>query len=418
MPEPPRQLSRRELRAATAIQPVVSPPALTGGIRRVTPDGELSDVQVPGAAAPDRGEVLSAESRAAALRAQAARAQAEREEAARLNLERSQAQRLATQRADAERAERERLEREAAERVLRAQAEAAQRASIEEQQALTARLERERIEQRRIDVERGERERAEAARVEHERAERLQDETTRQEVERTARRLAAITQGQRPRDVAPPEGPTLEPDAPAPTRTSVWPGPASGPAARPTTPPVPFTASDAPAAPPEGPTATSGSVPGTPARVGRLHRDVPDVEAAPVPQWGPIVPPGTSWGPRTSAERAPSAGWPVVAQQVERALAPGATDPALAEVGAPRADRAPAAVPAPLDEVEVDAEEAPVATPTHLFTWLHMIVLIVVAFVLGMLIFMVVTQDTGAAGAQGAGDLAVVVALPSDPTGN
>ncbi|HWS57484.1 MAG TPA: hypothetical protein VN257_03025, partial [Actinotalea sp.] len=76
---------------------------------------------------------------------------------------------------------------------------------------------------------------------------------------------------------------------------------------------------------------------------------------------------------------------------------------------------APQAAPA---EAEAPEESVPAPPRGHPYTWLHMIALIVVAFVLGMLIFMVVMQDDGAAGAQGAGDLAVAAARHLEPTGN
>lgn len=376
-PEPVRQVSRRELRAATAVQQTVNPPALTGGIRRVTASGELSGVEEPTAPAGDPVEVLSAESRAAALRAQAARAQAEREEAARLNLERSQAQRLATQRADAERAERERAEvhrerrqREESEHVLRDQAATAERARVEEEQSERDRLDRDRVEQHRIDVERAERERVEAVRLEHERAERARVEAARLAVERSARERATLERAE----------PQPEPDGAAPPVVGAgWPGPALGTSGTP--------GAEAPAA--------------GPARVGRLRRDAPAAEGdqrpaagstGPVPQWSAVVPTSTTWGPSASA---------------------------LAGTGV-TADRPVAAEPTTQDAAVVpdDDEVRHLPPRAHPYTWLHMIVLIVVAFVLGMLIFMVVTQDDGAAGAQGVDDRTVVVALPSDPTGN
>lgn len=86
---PAAPVSRRELRRATAdpvARPPVQPPPHTGGIRRVTDRGEVGPVERPARA-------LTPEARAEAIRAQAARAQAEREEAARRGAERAQAQR-------------------------------------------------------------------------------------------------------------------------------------------------------------------------------------------------------------------------------------------------------------------------------------------------------------------------------------
>ena len=68
--------------------------------------------------------------------------------------------------------------------------------------------------------------------------------------------------------------------------------------------------------------------------------------------------------------------------------------------------------PAPAREAgrEDEADEEDLAeAPRHPYTWLHMIVLVLVAFVLGMLIFVVLLNDSGAA-TQGAGAAADVVA--------
>lgn len=111
--------------------------------------------------------------------------------------------------------------------------------------------------------------------------------------------------------------------------------------------------------------------------------------------------------------------------------APTAFTPAPAPTPAPAAPATPSADPeaaprwgslgwkpasgpqaAPVaHEPEVDDEHEE-ESARHPYTWLHMIVLVVVAFILGMLIFMVIMQDdspgTGAAKPQGAGVLEVV----------
>jgi hypothetical protein len=53
----------------------------------------------------------------------------------------------------------------------------------------------------------------------------------------------------------------------------------------------------------------------------------------------------------------------------------------------------------------------------HPYTWLHMIVLVVVAFILGMLIFMVVSQDDPAAAAAAGVESHVVVGWVDEPDG-
>ena len=60
---------------------------------------------------------------------------------------------------------------------------------------------------------------------------------------------------------------------------------------------------------------------------------------------------------------------------------------------------------APAAPEQADTDEELDEAPDHPYTWLHMIVLVLVAFILGMLIFMVVMQDpkpsaAGAAGTQ------------------
>ncbi|WP_156968422.1 hypothetical protein [Cellulomonas bogoriensis] len=49
------------------------------------------------------------------------------------------------------------------------------------------------------------------------------------------------------------------------------------------------------------------------------------------------------------------------------------------------------------DEFEEDSEEE----ATHPYSWLHVIVLVLVAFVLGMLIYMVLLNDDGAPSSAG-----------------
>jgi hypothetical protein len=84
----------------------------------------------------------------------------------------------------------------------------------------------------------------------------------------------------------------------------------------------------------------------------------------------------------------------------------------------PRTEERPAAAertPA-TTATEEEADEAVDEVPRHPYTWLHMIVLVVVAFVLGMLIFVVLLNDNDA-GTQGLGAVGDVVAWASAAVG-
>ena len=59
-------------------------------------------------------------------------------------------------------------------------------------------------------------------------------------------------------------------------------------------------------------------------------------------------------------------------------------------------------------EPEIDGERP---HPAHPYTWRHMVVLVLVAFVLAMLITMVVQNDASPSGAEGARSLTPVVAM-------
>ncbi|MBX9246074.1 hypothetical protein ICW40_14825 [Actinotalea ferrariae] len=118
----------------------------------------------------------------------------------------------------------------------------------------------------------------------------------------------------------------------------------------------------------------------------------PGTEAAagaPGPRWSAVAPGQTGWTPTPEA---PSS-------------------------GSAAADAGPSGGASPVDardaEPELDDEagtQAPEPVRAHPYTWLHMIVLVVVAFVLGMLIFMVVMRDAPPADGTGQGAAADVVA--------
>lgn len=107
---------------------------------------------------------------------------------------------------------------------------------------------------------------------------------------------------------------------------------------------------------------------------GRRGADVGDTVVLEdvAPRWGTVAP-GKGWTPTAAASESP-AGRRVVA-------------PVTAAVA---------------DETDEDLDQEVDEAPRHPYTWLHMIVLVVVAFVLGMLIFVVLLRDD-AAGVEGAG---------------
>jgi hypothetical protein len=185
--------SRREMREATpSVGMPVAAPSVTGGIRRLGPDGRLTPVEPASRSAepPARtGELPSAQARAEALRQQAARAQSEREqvERERVERERLRAAREQAERHAREQAERDRLAAQLAERERVAALERAQRERLAAEQAERQRLARERAERDRLAAEQVERERLareQAARdaAERERAERAaREEVARQQ---------------------------------------------------------------------------------------------------------------------------------------------------------------------------------------------------------------------------------------------
>src|SRR5690606_16606877 len=108
-------------------------------------------------------------------------------------------------------------------------------------------------------------------------------------------------------------------------------------------------------------------------------------EAPSVPPWGSVTG-GTGWTP------APETGT--------------ATPPGGQRATEVTATVAPVVTADEDDDEDLDDEDL----PRHPYTWLHMIALVLVAFVLGMLIFMVVLKDAGPSDPQGAAQVTEVVA--------
>lgn len=130
------------------------------------------------------------------------------------------------------------------------------------------------------------------------------------------------------------------------------------------------------------------------------------VQAAPASVASPAGAVGTVGGFGASAALSP----PVTAPP-EIAEPADTSDAAMPRWGSVGSDRgwtptptsAPVAPSRPaVEDVEAPDDEA-VEPPRHPYTWLHMIVLVLVAFVLGMLIFVVLLRDSGAEGTQGSG---------------
>lgn len=373
-----RPRSRRELRAATSetsVVPAVVPPALTGGIRRVSADGSLGEVELT------PPEILSAQARADALRAQAARVQVEREDAARRGVERSQAQRAATQRADAERSARERTQR-LAEQLAQHQ-DAATALPVEPAGPAVGSLP---IVTLAPDDEPRPVERAapapwtvpaltepaaarpavpSASEAEHQASERADDlartraaEIARDraeliESERRAHESALRAERERATDRRPVEDrPSVSAAMPEePLHTPQW---ASVP--RPDTGPTP-TPTD------------SGSVP-VPRWSAVRHSTGPQqVSPDPVAE-APSVPSTSTWSP-AGAEPVAAQAWPTA-------------------VGSGPAPAAP--LPEPVAALDPD-EPADDGPPARVYTWFHIAALAVVAFVLGLLIVMVLLKD-------------------------
>lgn len=101
-------------------------------------------------------------------------------------------------------------------------------------------------------------------------------------------------------------------------------------------------------------------------------------EAEALPRWGTIASSGQGWKPVPTDS--------------------GPSGPSV-----------PSSRPAATTDEDEEPDDA-IEPPRHPYTWLHMIVLVLVAFVLGMLIFVVLLRDSGSGGAQGAGAVGDVVA--------
>ncbi|HMO10491.1 MAG TPA: hypothetical protein PKB06_03060, partial [Actinotalea sp.] len=117
----------------------------------------------------------------------------------------------------------------------------------------------------------------------------------------------------------------------------------------------------------------------------------------PVPRWPAIHAESTTWsvarvtGQHTTGDAA--------------AAVPAAAVPAAA---------VPAAASEPSFEDDLDEVEAAEAPRPRLYSWLHWVALVAVAFVLGALIFLLIQNDRDAAAADG-GAAAPVATAPSSP---
>lgn len=128
-------------------------------------------------------------------------------------------------------------------------------------------------------------------------------------------------------------------------------------------------------APEKEPAAAAGAVAATAAAVAAAPTVDTDEDAPVMPRWGSVTP-GQAWTP------AP------VREMPTQKTAPQVHD----------AEAAP-------EEPEQDLE-----APRHPYTWLHMIMLVFVAFVFGMLIFVVLLREDTGTGTQGLGEIADLVA--------
>lgn len=282
---------------------------------------------------------LSPQARAAAIRAQAARAQAEREEEARLRVERAQAQRAATHR-----------------------------------------------------VEAG-------------------PDAPQEEVRWAAPFRRPSTEGDRPvpasrfgtpdgagREKAPtvePGGDTGAPQIPVvPARRVVLP-PATAAGTAPSPEPVVRPTTSSPVRPWTPAPGTRGA--GTPQDVRPAPTAAPTAVPTAAPPVRPSTPAAATPDPVASADTSgpvPAPNWPSV-RPAQRAWRPTPPGPEPAEVAPQRPDRQAAPEPPePVDEPVTEAAEPVEEHRQRPYTWLHMIVLVLVAFVLGMLIYMVVMKDT------------------------
>ncbi|MCL3860561.1 hypothetical protein [Actinotalea sp. K2] len=470
-----RPTSRRALRAPTApaadrrdagerLTPGVQPPPVTGGIRRVSPAGNLSSVESvgtpgqasgPAAAARegDRGGAqhgashpaarsavaFSPQARAQAVRAQAARAQAEREQAARENAERAQAQRVDIQRAGAERAEAERLqaERLRVERVQRAQRSAGQRAEPDGDAAgghdRSARLGG--AHPQHPDVRR-----AEPPVDPRKTWTGRQGTEDRPAAPRGGERpgAAPAIPGQRPAPSEPTDGAGVATPEPAPTsRRFAVPGAPPG-GSRPAPGGRSSSAGVRPAA--SGAAFSTGSPGPTPVAAPAVARPTPGMSSTS----GAGVPAATRWDTATGASWMPTA--PSATDRTTRDGATGRLQPVVlvpadatprvgetlgvlsmpdpdpptpdwptvepATTSGPVFPTLPAQRPTQGDhDDEQEVHEDDTSGRRHPYTWFHMLALIVVAFVLGMLIFMLILRDSPPTAAPTDATAAAILAL-------
>ncbi len=407
----PKAPTRRQLREPTgeASQVGIAPPPVTGGVRRLGPDGRLSPVE-PTAPV----DLPSPAERSAALRAQAERARTEREQVAQERVRAAQ-QRAARERVERERQEKSRREHTSASAVESRPSDAAR---AEAARAEAARVEAERVEAERVEAERVEAERAaQAVQVGSDRAargeaeDRDQDDAERVARERGASAARMVTRGQQER-IAP-----SDPTAPGST------GPAREVAA-PIAVVVPGTAS--------GPVPDEAEPEAGRGRIARLRAERVAEETA----------------ARERVLAAERVGKTAKAQDAEIA----SPDVALAD-RSPSVDRfGAAALEAPVvplwpaltgetitvsaestrpvrrtrrgfgDEEELaaldahsDEDEKPDEAETahsHPYSWIHWVALVLVAFVLGVIIMMVINRDAASGTSNASQVAAVVVTVP------
>ena len=373
-PAPERQLSRRELRDRAAATQEAAAPAAAG----------RPDVPAPTPAAqPQAPSPLSPQARTAAIRAQAARAQAEREEAARANVERAQIQRAASQRAQAGQPR-------------------PRQAGVGEVESPPASMWTQRPTQGAgpaggpgagpIDSYPAAQARVQPAVPAAPAPAMPRPQPAAPDPQSAVRRVVlppADVPAERTADGAP--VPTLHPDdgtPPGGQRRSAQPAASPVQAYRPTqAAPAPVQ----PAYTPVQPAASNGTANG-PARQTAF---VPAEQAPAVGQpFGTVVKTGmgvTGLRPVPGAITPPESG--------ESAL------PRWGNVGGGQWSPTPTFDAASVAPEQADTDEELDEAPHHPYTWLQMIILVLVAFILGMLIFMVVMQDpkpsaAGTAGAQ------------------
>jgi|GEM_PF-2487345 len=135
-----------------------------------------------------------------------------------------------------------------------------------------------------------------------------------------------------------------------------------------------------------------------------------DADATAIQSYG-IAPAGPAFAPAAPSRPAPAPSpvAPTPASSASSAVADEA-EPRWGSVGW---KPAPSAQAAPTTPDAVGDEEPEEEVARHPYTWLHMIVLVVVAFILGMLIFMVIMQDDSPDAGAGAAPAAVSTVDPS-----